>query len=65
MTKIKLGNEYILNEDIKELWTLKDDVDTTQIKAGSKCKVIELDGEYVTLEFENGQKVRTEVHMIY
>lgn len=26
---------------------------------------IELNGEYVTLEFENGQKVRIEVHMIY
>lgn len=65
MREIKIGNEYTLNEDIKELWALKEGADTTLIKAGSKCKVIELDGEYVTLKFESGQKVRTETHMIY
>lgn len=64
MREIKVGNYYILNEDIKNLWTLKESVDTTPIKAGAKCKVIELNGEYVTLEFETGQKVRTETHMI-
>jgi len=64
MREIKIGTEYILNEDIKELWALKDGADTTPIKAGSKCKVIEINGEYVTLEFESGQKVRTESHMI-
>ena len=65
MREIKIGNEYILNEDIKELWSLKDGADTTPIKAGSKCKVIEINDEYVTLQFESGQKVRTESSMIY
>lgn len=64
MREIKIGNKYTLNEDIKELWTLKEGADTTPIKAGAKCKVLELNGEYVTLEFETGQKVRTEMHMI-
>lgn len=64
MREIKVGNYYILNEDIKTLWALKESVDTTPIKAGAKCKVIELNGEYVTLEFETGQRVRTETHMI-
>lgn len=49
---------------LKKLWTLKENADTTPIKAGTKCKVIELNGEYVTLEFEIGQRVRTETHMI-
>lgn len=64
MIEIKVGNYYTLNEDIKNLWTLKEGADTTQIKAGTKCKVVELNGEYVTLEFETGQRVRTETHMI-
>lgn len=64
MKEIKIGNIYTLNEDIKELWSLKESADTTPIKAGAKCKVIELNGEYVTLEFETKQKVRTETHMI-
>lgn len=64
MREIKVGNYYTLNEDIKNLWTLKEGTDTTPIKAGTKCKVIELNGEYVTLEFETGQRVRTETHMI-
>ena len=52
MREIKIGNEYTLNEDIKELWTLKEGADTTPIKGGAKCKVLEIDGE------------RTETHMI-
>lgn len=64
MREIKVGNYYILNEDIKNLWILKENANTTPIKAGTKCKVIELNGEYVTLEFETGQRVRTETHMI-
>lgn len=64
MREIKVGNYYILNEDIKNLWTLKENANTTPIKASTKCKVIELNGEYVTLEFETGQRVRTETHMI-
>lgn len=64
MREIKVENYYILNEDIKNLWALKENADITPIKAGTKCKVIELNGEYVTLEFETGQKVRTETHMI-
>lgn len=64
MIEIKVGNYYTLNEDIKNLWALKEGADTTPIKAGTKCKVVELNGEYVTLEFETGQRVRTETHMI-
>ena len=64
MIEIKVGNYYTLNEDIKNLWTLKEGADTTPIKAGTKCTVVELNGEYVTLEFETGQRVRTETHMI-
>ena len=64
MIEIKVGNYYTLNEDIKNLWTLKEGADTTPIKAGTKCNVVELNGEYVTLEFETGQRVRTETHMI-
>ena len=52
MLEIKVGNYYTLNEDIKNLWTLKEGADTTPIKAGTKCNVVELNGEYVTLEFE-------------
>ena len=65
MREIKIGNKYTLNEDINKLWSLKEGANTSPIKAGAKCKVIELDGGYVTLEFETGQKVRTETHMIY
>ena len=64
MIEIKVGNYYTLNEDIKSLWTLKEGADTTPIKGGAKCKVVELNDEYVTLEFETGQRVRTETHMI-
>lgn len=64
MREIKIGNIYTLNEDIKELWSLKDGADTSPIKAGAKCKVLENDGEYITLEFETGQKVRTSTCMI-
>ena len=64
MKELKIGNEYRLNEDIKELIKLDDNADATPISAGTKCKLIELDGEFVTLEFDNGQKVRTESHMI-
>ena len=48
MIEIKVGNYYTLNEDIKNLWTLKEGADTTPIKAGTKCKVVELNGEYKT-----------------
>ena len=64
MRDIKIGGEYTLNEDMKELFYLREGADTTPIKAGAKCKVIELNGEYVTLKFETGQKVRTDTHMI-
>lgn len=64
MRDIKIGQYYTLNEDLKDLITLKDGADTTPIKAGAKCKVIEMNGDYVTLEFESGRKVRTESHMI-
>lgn len=64
MREIKLGHYYTLNEDLKDLITLKEGADTTPIKAGSRGKVIEINGEYITLEFKTGQKVRTESHMI-
>ena len=60
----KIGKFYKLNEDIIELIPLKDNVNTSPIKAGEICKLIEQNGEFVTLEFSNGQKIVTESHMI-
>lgn len=64
MREFKIGNIYTLNEDIKELWYTEPGADTTPIAAGAKCKLLRIDGEYVSLEFETGQKVRTSTHMI-
>lgn len=62
--KIEVGGYYILNEDLKDFIMLKDCVVSEKIDAGTKCKVVEHDGEYVTLLFPSGIKVRTESHMI-
>ena len=61
---MKIGNECVWNEDIISLWALKPGADVSRIKAGTKGEIIELDGEFVTVKFSTGQKVRTETHMI-
>lgn len=62
--KIEIGKTYRLNEDMKRFIKLKDNASIEPIKYGTECKVIEIDGEYITLEFANGRKVRTLDHMI-
>lgn len=64
MKTLKVGNIYTLNEDIKELWYTEPGANTTPIKAGAKCKLLRIDGEYISLGFETGQKVRTLTRMI-
>lgn len=61
---MKIGNKCVLNEDIISLISLKPNADVTCLKAGTKGEIIELDGEFVTVKFATGQKVRTETHMI-
>lgn len=66
MTKLIVGKEYILNEDIKDFIYLTQESEKNKlepIKAGTMCKLVRVDGDYITIEV-NGRRINTESHML-
>lgn len=65
MRNLEVGKTYTINEDMTGFIDFTDDVKRPfeELKAGTKCKLLDIRGEFVTIEVQ-GIKINTADHMI-